>query len=246
MYPSKLIGKLSGPERVAQKYAQLIVSGEMAPGDYLPTEHAIATECGVGRPAVREGIQRLSAASIVETRHGLGTRVCPPERWNLFDPLVLQAFLTSGRLPEIVDELLDLRRMVEVEAAVAAAGHNDQTKLLKLRRWLERMEMTLEQDETFTAADTAFHNIIISMSGNRFIQGITRFLDPLFSEGRRLTSVHGGVSGRQRAQQSHRVIFEAIKVGDKESVRLEMESHMRQFEEDMRRAILSHGEVNIE
>lgn len=232
----------SSSDRVAKKFAELIVSGNLIPGEYLPAENAIAAECGVSRPAVREGIRRLAAASVVETRHGIGTYVTPSDRWNLFDPLVLRAFLSAGRLPEIVDELLELRRMVEVAAAVGAARRPVRPKLHELRGWLERMDLKIDDPLAFTEADTALHQTIVGMSGNRFIHGITRYLAELFTEGRKLTAQYGGIEGRRRAQESHRLIVAAIERGDAEAARVHMEAHMEQFEEDMRRVILSDGE----
>lgn len=52
-----------------------VLSGEMAPGEILPNERRLAEVLGVSRPAVREALTRLSAAGLVEVRHGDATTV---------------------------------------------------------------------------------------------------------------------------------------------------------------------------
>lgn len=52
-----------------------VLSGEMAPGEALPNERKLAKVLGVSRPAVREALKRLSAAGLVEVRHGDATTV---------------------------------------------------------------------------------------------------------------------------------------------------------------------------
>ncbi|BBY08925.1 GntR family transcriptional regulator [Mycobacterium noviomagense] len=52
-----------------------VLSGEMAPGETLPNERKLAEVLGVSRPTVREALKRLSAAGLVEVRHGDATTV---------------------------------------------------------------------------------------------------------------------------------------------------------------------------
>lgn len=65
----------SVPEVVFEQIAADVLSGEMQPGEPLPSERKLAEVLGVSRPAVREGIQRLSAAGLVAVRHGDVTTV---------------------------------------------------------------------------------------------------------------------------------------------------------------------------
>src|SRR4051812_17776324 len=50
----------------------------LKPGDKLPTEAEIMREWGVSRTVVREALSKLQAASLVDTRHGVGTFVLEP------------------------------------------------------------------------------------------------------------------------------------------------------------------------
>lgn len=52
-----------------------IVSGNVKPGDMLPTEHALAERFDVNRHTVRRAIQALAESGLVVTRQGAGTFV---------------------------------------------------------------------------------------------------------------------------------------------------------------------------
>src|SRR3978361_1150962 len=52
-----------------------VVDGELSAGDPLPSERRLAEVLRVSRPAVREALQRLSQAGLVEVRHGGSTTV---------------------------------------------------------------------------------------------------------------------------------------------------------------------------
>ena len=63
---------------VVAHISDTIRSGELKPGDKLPTESEIMRILGVSRTVVREAISHLQAAALVETRHGIGTFVLEP------------------------------------------------------------------------------------------------------------------------------------------------------------------------
>src|SRR5690242_3473316 len=54
---------------------ELIVAGEVSPGQRLPAERELAARLGVSRPSLREAIRALIALNILESRHGEGTFV---------------------------------------------------------------------------------------------------------------------------------------------------------------------------
>src|SRR5258707_1526950 len=71
--------------RIVHAIGRRIVSGDLRPGDLLPSE----PELGASRTVVREVVKVLSAKGLVESRPKTGTRVRPRETWNLLDPDVL-------------------------------------------------------------------------------------------------------------------------------------------------------------
>ena len=84
--------------RIVHTIGRRIVTGEIRPGEQLPTPARVRASRGV----VREAVKVLAAKGLVVSRPKTGTRVRPPESWNLLDPDVLawrQEGLPRGRLP---------------------------------------------------------------------------------------------------------------------------------------------------
>ncbi len=229
-------GKSAG---IARELASQVVSGGLHPGTLLPTEHELVQRHGASRPVIREASRLLGGAGLVETRHGVGSIVNPPRLWNVFDPIVLKAHLDNRNLPAIVDELLELRRVVEVESAGTAARRRSSEQLATLSVWLDRMGAVLDDVERTASADFAFHEAIIEAAGNRFFGGILRYVREALWEGRLLTSQEGGWSGRRRAFEFHRAILEAIAAGDADRARDVMTEHLKVAASDLRQAVLS-------
>ena len=64
------VNRRSVPEDVFEQIVAEVLSGEMKPGDALPSERRLAEVLGVSRPAVREALKRLTSAGLVEIRQG--------------------------------------------------------------------------------------------------------------------------------------------------------------------------------
>ena len=69
------VNRRSVPEDVFEQIVAEVLSGEMQPGESLPSERRLAEVLGVSRPAVREALKRLTAAGLVEVRQGDATTV---------------------------------------------------------------------------------------------------------------------------------------------------------------------------
>ncbi|MGH7921578.1 MAG: GntR family transcriptional regulator [Candidatus Dormibacteraceae bacterium] len=71
--------------RVAASLREQIASGELAPGDRLPSETEMTMSLGVSRITIRHALAVLAAEGLVETRHGAGTFVShPPMPFQLY------------------------------------------------------------------------------------------------------------------------------------------------------------------
>ena len=69
------VHRRSVPEDVFEQILAEVLSGEMQPGESLPSERRLAEVLGVSRPAVREALKRVVAAGLVEVRQGDATTV---------------------------------------------------------------------------------------------------------------------------------------------------------------------------
>src|SRR3954447_16237320 len=69
------VNRRSVPEDVFEQIVAEVLSGEMQPGQALPSERRLAQVLGVSRPAVRDALKRLTAVGLVDVRQGGGTTV---------------------------------------------------------------------------------------------------------------------------------------------------------------------------
>jgi DNA-binding FadR family transcriptional regulator len=69
------VARRSVPDEVFEQIVADVVDGELAPGESLPSERRLAEVLRVSRPAVREALQRMAQAGLVEVRQGDATTV---------------------------------------------------------------------------------------------------------------------------------------------------------------------------
>ncbi len=69
------VNRRSVPEDVFDQIVAEVLSGEMQPGQTLPSERRLAEALKVSRPAVREALKRISAAGLIKVRQGNATTV---------------------------------------------------------------------------------------------------------------------------------------------------------------------------
>src|SRR5215217_322795 len=104
-------------EEVASRTRDLIVSGELKPGQALPSERKLAEQFRVGRTVIREAIRQLEVSGLVESRHGGGNYVREVTVEHLVAPI---ATVLNGMV-HLREELVDARLLFEPQMARAAA-----------------------------------------------------------------------------------------------------------------------------
>ena len=103
------VNRRSVPEDVFDQIVAEVLSGEMQPGESLPSERRLAEVLGVSRPAVREALKRLSAAGLVEVRQGDATTVRDFRRHAGLD-LLPRLLMQAGELDlSVVRSILETR-----------------------------------------------------------------------------------------------------------------------------------------
>lgn len=110
---------------VHHRLREQILSGQLSPGDPLPSERALSEELGVNRHAVREGLKRLQQAGLVRIAQGGATRV---QDWRSTAGLeVMLDLVEHGDEPpaELMRSVLEMRASIGVDAARRCAERAD-------------------------------------------------------------------------------------------------------------------------
>ena len=119
------VNRRSVPEDVFEQIVDEVLSGEMQPGDALPSERRLAEVLGVSRPAVREALKRLTAAGLVEVRQGDATTVRDFRRHAGLD-LLPRLLIRAGELDlAVVRSILETRLHNGPKVAELAAQRRD-------------------------------------------------------------------------------------------------------------------------
>lgn len=192
---------LSG--QVYQQLIDLLVSGELRPGDVI-VERRMAEFLNASRTPVREALGRLEAEGLVYKQANRGVTV---------SPFSTEAFV----------DLLNVRQVLESEAARLAAGRIPQARIEHIRQSLT--ELAAKASPTLSevwAVDNLLHGEIAQASGNPLLAGMIEDL-------RRRTHVFNAYrapTAHKFAEDENFVLLDAVASGDAERARLAMISHI--------------------
>jgi GntR family transcriptional repressor for pyruvate dehydrogenase complex len=207
-------------ERVVLHLEQLIIKGDLKPGDRLPAERELARQVGVSRPSVRAGLRSLAALGVVESRHGAGTFITagPPRLSS--GPLSLMAALHGFTR----DEMFEARRVLEVGAAGLAAEHANGDGLAMMSEEITGMFASLDDPQAFLVHDVRFHRAVAAASGNPVLAALVDMVSALVYERRRRTVERA--RDLKESAEMHRRIYTAVRDKDAERARREMSAHL--------------------
>jgi GntR family transcriptional repressor for pyruvate dehydrogenase complex len=171
-------------DAVAASLERRILEGSLKPGDRLPPERELAIELGVSRPSLREAIQKLASKGMVQSRQGGGTYVTHRLESSFFDPW--QDMM--GAHPNLREDLLEFRRMLEGQAAEWAAERATEADLTRLTQAFDALRDAFAADdlERRSTADIAFHQAIGEASHNVLIGHLSAALLRLMHDNIRL------------------------------------------------------------
>lgn len=171
-----MISETSGngqPARVYQSIAdeieKLVLTGELKPGDHLPSERELVERYGVSRPTIREALRVLESNHLVKSRLGdrRGPIVLPASSLSLRKSLTR---LTAGSVMDF-ESLLQFRMVIDSAAAHLAAMNRTDAQLVELERANARMKVSADQNfDAFSLADVEFHRIIAEAAGNPLLE----------------------------------------------------------------------------
>lgn len=198
----------------------------------------MCSEYGVSRSSVREALRVLAEKGLIQVRHGLGTRVRPPESWDFLDAMVLSVRRERGAMVAVIRDLLEARKMVEVEVAGLAAARAREADFALLEASLETMRTSLDHPQRFATADFAFHRVLLEATKNRVLVRMADPIRELLEYSLQTTDSIPHVL--ERALHDHAAIYRAVKRRDVAGARDAMRKHLERTERDL--ATLVHDE----
>jgi DNA-binding GntR family transcriptional regulator len=208
--PADEVGPIRPVERpvplrqsVYEALVELVVAGRLRPGQHL-VETELARLLGVSRQPVREALHRLEAEGWVDLRPNQGAFVHVPT-------------------DQEVDQLLDVRELLEVETARLAARVATAEQLARLRVICHEGEAAVEAGDTsrFVTVNNAFHAELARVAGNSVLAELAEIV------GRRVRWYYRLVAplrGHESCAE-HLDMLEALECGDGERAAMLARKH---------------------
>ena len=196
---------------------RLIVTLELGPGSVI-NERELVEQLGIGRTPVREALRRLAQEGLVEVYPRRGMFVTDVDVRNL----------------ALISEV---RAALEPEAARLAAERATDAERAELQELLDALDAGASDDQALMALDERIHRAVYRCARNDLLEAT---LEQYYVLALRIWTI---ALDRQHelkdAVQEHRALLEAIHDGDGERAAATMRAHVEDFEQAMRRVLLT-------
>ena len=219
---------------VSRELRRSIVSGDLKPGDQLPSEAELAEQFGVNRSTVREGIRQLENDGFVRREGRKRLCVSVPTSSDLA-PRASRALVMHQ---VTFRELWEVARVLEPACAALSAANRTGPQVAALESNIERTRHSLDNGALSTALDTEFHSVVAEAAHNRALllsrEPVGMLLYPAFEMLHPLLPQALG-----RMLQAHEKIAAAIVAGDTAEAETWMRKHIVDFRRGWEMASLS-------
>ena len=208
----KIIGQIRG----------LISSGQLKPGDRLPSERKLAEKLGVGRTHVRDAIAKLEFYGILKTLPQSGTIV------EGIGITALEGLITDVlklEESEFVD-LVETRVLLETQAARTAAQRRTTEDIINMKNALDAYEAKVRNGLPAVEEDLLFHLTIAEAGRNTVLKSLMLIITPDIVKN--FTKLDVCKDGRfYRSLEEHKEILEYIVNQKPELAAKAMEEHLQ-------------------
>lgn len=211
---------------------QMILDGELRPGDKLPPEKELGARLGLSRNSLREAVKALELVGVLDVRRGDGTYVTDLGTEYLTEAL---SFVLDLHQESSLLELFEVRRILEVAAVEKAAARATEHDIAELQQQMNRIREDLKNlgqgssdvdiVNTLVNHDVAFHRYILGLAGNSYLAGLS---DSLASQTTRARIWRGltDANAVERTLVEHQAIVDSLSAKDPALAKAVMTNHI--------------------
>lgn len=200
---------------------EMLLSGQLRPGDRLPPEKELSEELGLSRSSLREAVKALALIRVLDVRRGDGTYVTSLEPRLLLEAM---SFVVDLHQDDSVLGIFEVRRILEPAAVAMATRRATPEDVAKLKDMLAEVDARTPVED-LVAHDLRFHGFINGLSGNSYLSTL---LESLSSSTLRARVWRGLTEENSTARtlSEHHAILAAIEAGDPELARAHSTVHI--------------------
>lgn len=215
--------------QAVEEIGRRIIRGDIPPGSALHPDK-LEAELGVSKTVVREAMRVLASKGLIESRQKRGTTIRPRADWNLLDSDLLRWQGSSAPSEGFLEDLAEVRAIVEPAGARLAATRRTDADLDAIRQALDAMAGAGTDADAMVEADLAFHRALLDAAHNELLSR----MEVVIEAGLRIRDriVHGA----QHTSDSlpvHRELLRAVEAGDPDAAVAAVESLLTQASEDL-------------
>lgn len=208
-------------DQVIEAVFGMLRSGRYRTGDRLPSEWELVEQLGVGRSAVREGTRELAALGVVDVQPGRGTFVR-----SLRPDLLVRPDLQHEVDRALLREFLEVRQIIEPEAAALAAVRASEVELERLAHDVDRLGEAVNVGYR-PPEDLGFHLNIVRATHNTALTRLAGAIVSFYQRDEALPT--------ERDVREHRAVLDAMIARHPERAKEAMHAHLFS-ETELRRA----------
>lgn len=212
-------------EEVIEQIKEMIIEGNLKPGDLLPTERELAQAFGISRGTLREAFRILERETLIEVKPG-GGRYLSRSLESLED----QTRIIDNIERATIIELLEAREIFETGIVALACERATDEDIAEIELAFERWGK-LTEDEDHTNPDQAFHLSIAKASHNVVLVNMIELHMDLLQRTLRKTLQNDG--RREEVYTEHLQIVEAIKARNAEQAKAALLYHLKMVKENI-------------
>ena len=153
-------------DKIIKQMRDSIASGQLMPGDKLPSERQLSERFGVGRTYVRDAIKELEFFGILKTNPQSGTIV------SGVDISAMEGLLTNVMKMGENDffQMVETRVIMETFTCRQAAIRRTSANILELEQAFDQFRIRVESNLTGVSEDINFNLKIAEASQNKVIK----------------------------------------------------------------------------
>lgn len=218
--------------QVSDAVEQLISSGKLRPGDWLPTETDLATQLGVNRSTVREGLRVIEHAGLVK-RDGKRLKVAIPHYMDLASRASRALVMHQVTFRELWEASVAIESVTAFYAAERIAAESIQA----LENNIQEMQAKVDDIDSVVRLDIEFHDLLAEAAQNRALSLAREPISLMFYPAGKI--ILPRLKTQQRIVEAHRQILELVRRRDSAGAREWMERHMADFKRGYERTGVS-------
>lgn len=150
-------------QQVLDNIVNLLMNGQLKPGDRLPSELELMEQFAVSRPVLRESLSALETLEIVTRKPRDGTIINNKISSSPFKAMLA---LSINDVPAIIEA----RMVLELGLVTMACEKITDEELEKLKRTIDLIEE--KRDTDYGYLDQEFHRIIAEAAENPVVEGM--------------------------------------------------------------------------